>query len=509
MHLRSASLPKSPLNSRSFIRRARARLAVPALALTAGALLFTHPLARAADTEDDVLAGATDLGVNTAGTTYTATATTTSDVTFAAATTYANAGNLLLNTALSIGSLNDLNATAITINGTAALTLNVTTGGNVVASVAANGGSTADSLFVASGGSLTINDTAGINVVNSSSFDAIGTLNLGTTGINITAAKILSFTGAGATTVGGVIAATTGAVTINDAGGTTTFGGANLYTGVTTLTAGTLDLTNALALQKSTLTTGAGSLVFDASVTGNAFTFGGLAGSNNLSLLNNGTTPAAIALTVGGNNAATEGIEHAERLRKHQHVLAGLFLELVEHRAAHSLTWDEFGAERRFHLRPELVLIAGQLIDRELQIARHQHLHAVAVEPDQLTQECDRKQALARLAFLLEDDLRQHRPGDLFARFGIVDDEIIALLDHHGQVFQRHIRTRACVIQAPVCVLLDRDGLAIAGAHSSPVWRSAAGNPCASQQIGRLRPSRKGVLVGLLEKRSVSGHFEC
>ncbi len=58
------------------------------------------------------------------------------------------------------------------------------------------------------------------------------------------------------------------------------------------------------------------------------------------------------------------------------------------------------------------------------QIARHHHLHAVAVEADQLAQEGDRQQILAAfLVFLLEDDLRQHRAGDVLAGLGVVDDE--------------------------------------------------------------------------------------
>jgi autotransporter-associated beta strand protein len=88
--------------------------------------------------------------------------------------------------------------------------------------------------------------------------------------------------------------------------------GANTYTGATTLSAGTLVLKNSIALQNSTLTMNGGgsSLVFDSSVVGNAFTFGGLAASAagagyNIALQNNAVSPAAVALTVGGNNAGT------------------------------------------------------------------------------------------------------------------------------------------------------------------------------------------------------------
>jgi len=89
--------------------------------------------------------------------------------------------------------------------------------------------------------------------------------------------------------------------------GVLALGGANTYSGTTTLSAGTIQLRNDAALQNSTLwLSGSGGVVFDSSVAGNAFTFGGLAASAataGLSLQNNAS--AAIALTVGGNNAST------------------------------------------------------------------------------------------------------------------------------------------------------------------------------------------------------------
>ena len=81
---------------------------------------------------------------------------------------------------------------------------------------------------------------------------------------------------------------------------------ANTFTGPMTMTAGTNDLANSNAVQFSTMTVNGGTVLFDKAVIGNAFTFGGLAGSTpgvNLALQNNATIPAAIALTVGGNNS--------------------------------------------------------------------------------------------------------------------------------------------------------------------------------------------------------------
>ena len=89
--------------------------------------------------------------------------------------------------------------------------------------------------------------------------------------------------------------------------GVLALGGANTYSGATTLSDGTIQLQNQNALQNSTLSlSGTGGIVFDSVVTGNAFTVGGLASSSTaatLALQNSAAT--AIALQVGGNNAST------------------------------------------------------------------------------------------------------------------------------------------------------------------------------------------------------------
>jgi len=87
--------------------------------------------------------------------------------------------------------------------------------------------------------------------------------------------------------------------------GILSLGAANTFTGTTTLSAGTLLLSHQNALQSSTLSFSAGTLVFDSSVAGNAFNIGGLTGSAALSLLNNAGTPAQVSLTVGAGNAST------------------------------------------------------------------------------------------------------------------------------------------------------------------------------------------------------------
>ena len=88
--------------------------------------------------------------------------------------------------------------------------------------------------------------------------------------------------------------------------GALTLGAANTYTGTTTITTGAIVLANSGALQASTvITKTGGQLVFSSSVAGNAFTLGALSGSGTMSLQNNATPAAAIALTVGGDNATT------------------------------------------------------------------------------------------------------------------------------------------------------------------------------------------------------------
>ena len=85
--------------------------------------------------------------------------------------------------------------------------------------------------------------------------------------------------------------------------GAGTLRGANTFSGSTSVTSGTLDLSNQYALQQSTLAMSGGIAVFDSSVSGNAFTVGGLSGAGGLALSNSAGT--AVALSVGNNNANT------------------------------------------------------------------------------------------------------------------------------------------------------------------------------------------------------------
>jgi autotransporter-associated beta strand protein len=171
---------------------------------------------------------------------------------------------------------------------------------------------------------LTVNSSGGGGTL------ALGALTISASGATLTPntgnLTVASATGAtfnltlsgsdvGAGTVVGVIATTTGTLTKSGTG-TWTLSGANTHSGVTTITAGTLTLANQLAVQSSTVTMGGGAgvaLVFDQSVVGNAFTFGGLsaaaAGAGyDIDLRNNAGSPAAIALTVGANSSTYAGV---------------------------------------------------------------------------------------------------------------------------------------------------------------------------------------------------------
>ena len=150
-----------------------------------------------------------------------------------------------------------------------------------------------------------------------------GTLTL-SNGIN-GANNALTFGGAGNIVVGAITNSTgaltkdgTGILTLNGAntysgttllmGGTLKISAATAYASTTTISNGTLLLANQNALQNGTVatTTNSGAAIaFDSSVSGKAFTIGGLSGSGGIALLNNAAVPEAITLTVGNNNANT------------------------------------------------------------------------------------------------------------------------------------------------------------------------------------------------------------
>jgi autotransporter-associated beta strand protein len=105
-------------------------------------------------------------------------------------------------------------------------------------------------------------------------------------------------------TISGAISSSTGAGgLIKDGAGTLTLSAANTFSGVTSITQGTLKLSNTSALENSTLNYAAGALTFDSGVASHAFTLGGLSGSVSILLKDALNNP--VALSVGNNNVDT------------------------------------------------------------------------------------------------------------------------------------------------------------------------------------------------------------
>src|SRR6185437_17030377 len=94
--------------------------------------------------------------------------------------------------------------------------------------------------------------------------------------------------------------------------------------------------------------------------------------------------------------------EHREGALEHFHVAANHVLDRIEAAA--------IAAERLRHAVAEFSLLAREEIDRSFEIARHDELHAVAVEADHLPEKIDR-QKIRALILLLEDNLCENRTG--------------------------------------------------------------------------------------------------
>ena len=165
---KTSSLPagRQLLNWQASVHRLRtSRLLLGVAAFAGSSLLFAGSL-RAQNAELDVASGLASGSNLSSATSYTAgtAPTATSDVTFAAANTYTSP--YTFGSAITIGSLNDLSATAISLSGST-VTL---AGGDSVS------GTTGDLLFVGSGANLTFS-TGSQNLVlgKTGNFDVVGT----------------------------------------------------------------------------------------------------------------------------------------------------------------------------------------------------------------------------------------------------------------------------------------------------------------------------------------------
>jgi fibronectin-binding autotransporter adhesin len=116
------------------------------------------------------------------------------------------------------------------------------------------------------------------------------------------ASSVLTVSRSGDHTINNFISGAGGLI-LNGAG-THTINQANTFTGSTTINGGTAYLASGTALQGSTVVynTSGGSLNFG---TNTSVVLGGLEGNKNLTLENTDATPAAVALTVGGNGGTT------------------------------------------------------------------------------------------------------------------------------------------------------------------------------------------------------------
>ncbi len=153
------------------------------------------------------------------------------------------------------------------------------------------------------GGSVTLN---GSNTLSGSGIISAGTISLGGT-ITLSAGteSITNATGTSSfsETSTGVIAGA-GAWTYNNAN-TNILAGANTYTGTTTVSSGTLQLSNSQAVADSVLNLNGGTVTFDSAVSSHAFSTAGLSGSGNLALSDTASTPNNVNLTIGDATANT------------------------------------------------------------------------------------------------------------------------------------------------------------------------------------------------------------
>ncbi len=201
----------------------------------------------------------------------------------------------------------------VTVNAaTAGLTLGqtVNNGGNLLTITGGGYSTTVDGAISGAGGLayfgtganmlLGVNTFGGNLTIGNGALVIVGAGQLGGGAYSGTIADsgTLTCNSTAAQTLSGVISGT-GALNQNGPG-PLTLSAANTFSGPTTITGGTLQLSNSLALQDSPLIYTGGNVTFSGIT---AATLGGLTSTQNLSLVN--TASAGVALTIGGHNAST------------------------------------------------------------------------------------------------------------------------------------------------------------------------------------------------------------
>lgn len=217
---------------------------------------------------------------------------TSNDVIFTSGTVYV--GSFTLNSSpISIGTLNDLNTAALTINASQAITLN---GGTDAAAAPGtlynysnpfNATSSSDLIYVAPAGSLTIGGAGGIVLNSNGNFDVAATTTGGGTGAGTKNPGLLTIN----SVISDALSTTFGLTKTGE--GTLTLTAANTYTGSTTVAQGNLTLNfTASGAPASNIVNSSSSLVLGGyNITGGGNLTGGTDSST-------GTLPTLLALGV-------------------------------------------------------------------------------------------------------------------------------------------------------------------------------------------------------------------
>ncbi len=188
-----------------------------------------------------------------------------------------------------------------TVSGTLTVSQPIVLAGTVGTNTIASGKRTYGGSFAAV--NHTINWTGGVTGTNSlyleNVVDANGDdhIQFSTGDINMSGDLIHVGEGSGTATINSVIGANVTGVIQNSATSKLTLGAANLYSGNTTVQAGTLELNNVNALQNSTLDAQSGNVTFLVSGD-NTYNIGGLTGSDDLAIGGN-------TISVGANDQTT------------------------------------------------------------------------------------------------------------------------------------------------------------------------------------------------------------